>query len=155
MNKMQTTLLLIVKDANILLAEKKRGFGVGKLNGIGGKVEPNETIEEAMIRETNEEIGVTPVCYEKMATITFDEWFKGEKTRIEMSVFIANDYKGEIIETEEMKPSWFSLNNIPYDRMFADDSYWLPEILKGNKLIADFCLDEEFQIVSYNLNVIE
>ena len=51
-----TTLLLILKDNQILLAEKKRGFGVGKFNGIGGKVEKDETIEGAMIRETQEEI---------------------------------------------------------------------------------------------------
>ena len=34
----------------ILLGMKKRGFGSGKWNGFGGKVEPNETIEEAAKR---------------------------------------------------------------------------------------------------------
>lgn len=42
----------------MLLAMKKRGFGVGKFNGVGGKVEVGESEQEAAIREAEEEIGV-------------------------------------------------------------------------------------------------
>jgi hypothetical protein len=43
----QATLCLIIdKDKKrILLAMKKRGFGVGKYNGFGGKVKEDETKE--------------------------------------------------------------------------------------------------------------
>ncbi len=34
---------------------KKRGFGIGKWNGFGGKIEAGETIEAAAIRELFEE----------------------------------------------------------------------------------------------------
>lgn len=34
----------------VLLGMKKRGFGAGKWNGFGGKVQPGETIEEAARR---------------------------------------------------------------------------------------------------------
>ena len=37
---------------------KKRGFGVGKINGVGGKVGKGETIETAAVREAHEEVGV-------------------------------------------------------------------------------------------------
>jgi 8-oxo-dGTP pyrophosphatase MutT (NUDIX family) len=40
---------------------KKRGFGNGKYNGFGGKVENGETIQQAAIRETIEESGLTPL----------------------------------------------------------------------------------------------
>ena len=56
MKILETTLLLLRKDNEILLAKKKRGFGEGKYNGVGGKLEDGETPEEAMIRETEEEI---------------------------------------------------------------------------------------------------
>ena len=55
---LHTTLIILKKDDEILLGLKKRGFGKGRLNGVGGKLEPGETIEEAAIRETEEEIGV-------------------------------------------------------------------------------------------------
>ncbi len=34
----------------VLLGMKKRGFGAGKWNGFGGKVDPGETIVEAAAR---------------------------------------------------------------------------------------------------------
>lgn len=144
---------MILRGDQILLAEKKRGFGVGKINGVGGKVERGETIEQAMIRETQEEIGVTPTNFTKMATVTFDEWMNGERKLIVTNVYIATDYIGKIIETDEMKPKWFNLNEIPYNEMFEDDEIWLPEILKGNKLTAKFVYDKDFNMVSYKMDV--
>ena len=35
-----STLVLLVRDGRALLGMKKRGFGAGKWNGFGGKVEP-------------------------------------------------------------------------------------------------------------------
>ena len=52
------TLCFLLRDDEICLAMKKRGFGVGKWNGIGGKVQDGETIEEAAVRELYEEVGV-------------------------------------------------------------------------------------------------
>ena len=46
------------KNKRVLMGMKKRGFGAGKYNGFGGKVEAGETIEEAVIRELWEESGV-------------------------------------------------------------------------------------------------
>lgn len=37
------TLCYLLKDDQVLLAMKKRGFGEGKWNGPGGKVEKGET----------------------------------------------------------------------------------------------------------------
>ena len=54
------TLLFLFDCGNnrILLAMKKRGFGAGKFNGVGGKVVNGESIEEATVREAREEISV-------------------------------------------------------------------------------------------------
>ena len=54
----EMTLGFLVKDNKVLLAMKKRGFGVGRWNGIGGKLEVNESPESAMKREANEEINI-------------------------------------------------------------------------------------------------
>ena len=56
----QTTLCFLLNDnGEVLLAMKKRGFGAGKWNGIGGKVQEGEDIAAAALREIKEEIGVT------------------------------------------------------------------------------------------------
>jgi 8-oxo-dGTP pyrophosphatase MutT (NUDIX family) len=45
--------------SRILLGMKKRGFGSGKWNGFGGKVEPSDaSIEHAACREMAEECSV-------------------------------------------------------------------------------------------------
>ena len=147
MKELYTTLLHIIKDGKILLAEKKRGFGKGLFNGVGGKVEENETIEEAMIRETKEEIGVTPTNYVKHGLLVFDEFVKGERTKVFMNIYTAYDYLGEPVESDEMKPVWFLLDQIPYDKMFADDKFWMNNILEGHSFVGSFVYDENFNLL--------
>ncbi len=62
MNKVtkKYSLLFLLREDEILLVMKKRGFGSGRWNGVGGKFESGETAEQATIRECQEEIGVTP-----------------------------------------------------------------------------------------------
>lgn len=150
----QTTLCLLVKDNSVLLAMKKRGFGVGKWNGVGGKKHENETLEEAAIRETQEEIGVTPKKLERVATLNF--YFPHVPTdkdwNQQVCVFMVREWEGEVAESEEMKPEWFEVNDIPYKHMWADDTHWLPLALHGEFLIGNFSFSEdqsleEFEIV--------
>ncbi len=155
MRKIRTTLLYIIKDNKILLAEKKRGFGVGKLNGVGGKIENDESIEQAMLRETMEEIGVTPIDFEQRATIHFDFFYKGEKEKEDTYVFVASNYIGELIETEEMKPKWFELKNLPFEKMFSDDRLWLNSLIEGKKFEANIILDENFNTTDFNIKYIK
>ncbi len=151
MEELNTTLLLIIKDNKILLPQKKRGFGEGKYNGVGGKVKLGESIENAMVRETQEEIGITPINYEQFGYTEFYEFYKGKKIKINMSTFVANNYVGEIIESDEMKPFWFEINNIPYNNMHPDDKYWLPILLQGKKFKAVFEIDENNNVTNYNI----
>ena len=151
MNTKTLSLLFLKREGELLLAMKKRGFGEGRWNGVGGKVEEGESIERAMIREAQEEIGVTPTAYEKVADIRFDEFFKGEPTLMHVHVFVAEEWSGEPVESEEMAPQWFSYENIPYDSMWSDDVYWLPSVVDGKKISADFKLDVSDAIVSHTI----
>ena len=53
------TLVLLREGDRVLLGMKKRGFGAGKWNGFGGKLEPGESVVEAAAREVREECGFT------------------------------------------------------------------------------------------------
>lgn len=155
MKRIETTLLIIRKNGKVLLARKKRGFGMGKFNGVGGKREPNETIDETMIRETQEEINVTPQSWQKMAEIEYDEIMKGERCLVLMSLYEATDYEGEPVETEEMAPHWFDENALPFGEMFGDDPYWFPYLLSGQKFKAKFVFDDDFNITFHDVKPVE
>ena len=64
------TLVFVIEKSRILLGLKKRGFGVGRWNGFGGKVEKQETIEEAAKRRArlNEAIVLSVCCLHEVQT---------------------------------------------------------------------------------------
>ncbi len=151
----QDTIVFLLNDETeeIVLAMKKRGFGVGKLNGVGGKVSKDESITAAAVREAHEEIGVTIVEADlvKVAELTFH--FK-DKTdwSINAHVFFTRAWTGEPVETEEMAPEWFDQNTIPYERMWVDDKYWLPMVLRGDYVVAEFNFNNDGSaLIKFNI----
>jgi 8-oxo-dGTP diphosphatase/2-hydroxy-dATP diphosphatase len=130
MKKLMTVGLIIEGD-RVLLGMKKRGFGEGRWNGFGGKVHPNETNEEAMKRELFEETGLKALKLEDYGKIEFE--FENDPVHLELHFFRINSYTGEAIETEEMKPQWFSINEIPYDKMWPVDRQWMELFVKQKK----------------------
>lgn len=135
------TLCFVMKEDRILLAMKKRGFGAGRWNGFGGKVEAGETIEEAAKRETKEECGIEIVEMEKAGIHEF-EFASDRGTILEVHVFRVSEWQGEPRETEEMRPQWFTTDAIPYDEMWPDDIHWIPVFLTGKKFRTKFLFGE-------------
>ena len=147
----ELTLLFLRRNDEVLLAMKKRGFGEGRWNGVGGKLEEGESLEEALLRESQEEIGVTPVVYTQVADITFDQFYKSEPAHMHVHAFIAHEWNGVPEESEEMKPQWFAIDTLPYENMWADDPFWLPLVLEGKKIRANFTLDVSDTITSHSI----
>ncbi len=136
----RATLCFVVRDGWILLIRKKRGLGAGKINAPGGKLEPGETALAAAVRETREEVGVTPMGVDLRGELFFQ--FK-DGYALECSVFVATDCEGELIETDEAKPIWTRLEEIPFGEMWADDVHWLPGMLEGRCFRGYFEFDLE------------
>lgn len=105
-----------------------------------------------MLRETKEEIGIVPTIYKKQGEIVFDEYMKGERSLVVMSIFVAKDFEGEPIESEEMRPEWFDLDKVPFDKMFPDDKFWFPHILDEKFVRGKFVFDENFKLISYSVD---
>lgn len=137
---MVANLVFLTRGEDVLLIHKKTGLGAGKINGPGGKLEPGETAIEAAVREVEEELLITPTGLEEMGELHFD-FVDG--LRLHCTVFRGTGFEGTPTETREAKPEWFPIAEIPLDRMWADDRYWLPDMLAGKKFLAWFRFDDE------------
>jgi 8-oxo-dGTP pyrophosphatase MutT (NUDIX family) len=147
----QMTVCFLLRHApalEVLLGFKKAGFGSGKYTGIGGKVEPAETVEAAAKREVEEEIGVTipDECLQYMGKVTFLFPFRPQWTQ-EVFIFLANQWQGELKESDEIKPFWFEPDEIPYEAMWQDARDWIPLILQGNKIQATISFKDDNETV--------
>lgn len=148
------TLLFLVKDGQILLAMKKRGFGAGKWNGVGGKIEKGESIEEALVRECQEEVGVTPQTWKQVAELDFVQDATTDPWHMYVHAYISNEWVGNPSESEEMRPEWFPLDKIPYTEMWDDDQYWLPTVLAGELVYGEFTFDENDKMTSHDIQTV-
>lgn len=153
----QATVTLLLKRDKVLLAMKKRGFGVGKWNGVGGKPNPGESITAAAVRESQEEIGVTPIDPKLVAVLNF--YFPlvpAEKNwNQQVWVYTAAKWKGEPKETEEMAPKWFQFKDIPFKEMWEDDEIWMPKVFAGALLRASFMFGENEKLEEHYVNEVK
>ncbi len=152
-NKKLLTLCIIHQHPNILLGMKKRGFGAGRWNGFGGKVSQGETIEDAAKREVQEEAGIDVRDLNKVGIIEFE--FKGNPEILEVHIFRSEHFSGEPAESEEMKPQWFHIDEIPFDSMWPDDIHWIPLFLVGKKFAGKFLFGDGDSILSQKLVEVE
>ncbi|XP_046638543.1 oxidized purine nucleoside triphosphate hydrolase-like [Daphnia pulicaria] len=145
------TLVLVLKKSEILLGLKKRGFGEGKWNGFGGKIESGESVIQAAIRELHEESGIMTEesNLTKCGIINMD--FSNGETPFKIHVFRCSEYKGEILETEEMKPQWFDVQHIPYDLMWSEARIWFPVFLSGTSFHASFSFNALGDIIKHTI----
>lgn len=145
----ERTICFLLSDGRILLPMKKRGFGAGNYNGYGGKKDSEDrTIEDTAVRELFEEAGVRANInhLDKRAVIDFHFPAKPEFNQ-RVHVYFLEQWEGEPVETEEMKPEWFNRNAIPYNKMWDSDKIWLPLIMSGKIINATFIWKEDNKTV--------
>ena len=152
-----TLVFLIKKEGKdikeICLAMKKRGFGVGKWNGVGGKQEPNELIEETAKRETKEEIFVDVKDLIKTGELEFYFINKPEFNQ-KVHIYLTEKWDGEPKESGEMKPAWFNVKDIPFNDMWVDDPFWFPLILSGKKIKGKFSFGDNNELIGKNVVIL-
>ena len=132
------TLVFVIRDGKILLIDKKTGFGKGKVNGPGGKVEKGESPQACAIRECREELGITVsnLRYSGQHRFQFVDGYS-----IHVWVYNSEEFEGVPVETLEARPLWVSVDEIPYERMWEDDSLWLPMLLRGERFQGRWLFD--------------
>ena len=150
----RTTLVIIKRENEVLLGMKKRGLGVGKWNGFGGKLTAGETLKQCAARELNEECSLTvdEKDLQQTGILMFD--FLGENLFIEVNVFKASKFYGIPTESEEMAPKWFLTENVPFDKLWADDVLWYPLLFQNKLFYGVFQFQGHDNMVFHDLKVV-
>ena len=139
--EIRATLMFVVRGSEVLLIEKLRGIGSGKINGPGGKIDPGESPRQAAVRETQEELHVTPINPVKMGELFFA---MTDLPDIHCHVFMAREFEGSPTATDEAIPRWTRIDQLPLELMWEDDQYWLPHILEdGRTFMGRFSFEGE------------
>jgi 8-oxo-dGTP diphosphatase len=143
------TLLFVVRGGELLLMRKKRGLGAGKINAPGGKLDPGEAPLAGAIRETREEVCVTPRQIHWAGRNRF-QFTDG--AAIDVHVFHASACDGTPAPTPEAEPLWVPLSRIPYAEMWEDDALWLPHLLARRSFSGRFLFDGD-RMLDWSLRV--
>ena len=150
----QTCLCLLTRvsgdgEAEVLLGYKKTGLGTGKIVALGGHVEQRESAAQAAAREVKEESGIVVAAdsLREAALITF--LFPARPAwDMTVAVFTAGAWSGEPHETDEIRPEWFPVAALPFDRMWDDGERWVPQVLAGERLRAIFSYADDCETVA-------
>lgn len=140
----------------ILLGRKQRGFGEGKWNGFGGKQESGERLCDTAVRELYEEALLTASSdmLTEAARLTFVYSDTNDVHEVTAYTLTVEDAEAPA-HTEEMYCAWFRVVEIPYEQMWVDDQYWLPQVLKGKYVNARFVFKDHDTIIEKEITVEE
>jgi 8-oxo-dGTP diphosphatase len=160
MTSTAVTLCFLLRDtpsgaSEVLLGLKKTGFGVGKIVGLGGHVEPGESDAEAVCREVHEEAGVT-VLQEDLRDAGMVEFVFPARPEWNMStrLFTTRRWQGEPSESPEIAPEWFDTSSLPVERMWQDADHWLPVVLDDGAVDIVVTLNPDNETVASSVSIL-
>ncbi|MBM4170488.1 MAG: 8-oxo-dGTP diphosphatase [Ignavibacteria bacterium] len=137
---MQLATLCYVMNKNRTLmihrTKKKNDYHEGKWNGLGGKFDSGESPEECAIREVREESGLIVEKPKLKGFITFPmfdnvkDWY--------VFVFTFNEFKGELIESNEGRLDWIPNEKLIELNLWEGDQIFIPWLFQDKFFSAKF-----------------
>ncbi|WP_279432178.1 8-oxo-dGTP diphosphatase [Labedella populi] len=132
----------------VLVGRKLTGLGAGRAVAPGGKIQPGESPEDAVVREVAEETGIVvdPAALEARGVIDYTFPTKPEWSQRSF-VFVCRSFVGDGEPSTELDPEWWPLGRVPFERMWDDARAWLPDVLAGGRVDAAFEFGEDLSSV--------
>lgn len=120
-----STLCYVQRSGQYLMlhrVKKKQDMNQDKWIGIGGKLEPGESPEDCLLREAQEETGLTLTDYRFRGVVTFvsDRW--GTEY---MFLYTATGFTGEMKVCDEGDLEWVEFDKIPSLPLWQGDHIFL------------------------------
>ena len=128
--KLQVVAAIICKDNRIFATQRGYGEVSGQWEFPGGKVEPGETPEEALIREIKEELDIEISVGKYIHTVEYDY----PTFHLSMLCFICKILSGSLVLKEHEEARWLEKDNL-----YSVD--WLPADLEIVSLLERENLD--------------
>ncbi len=125
----------------------------GKWNGVGGKIHPGESPEEAVIREVKEETNLNIKNPRMRGVLLFPEFFGQDgKGDWYVFVFMATDFEGKLFkETREGKLEWVDTDKVLSLNVWPDDHYWF-HLLKQEKFFTGkFVFGKDGSVIDHSV----
>lgn len=123
-----TTMIYLKKDDCYLLLyrnKKEHDINHNKWIGVGGHVEPGETIDECAIREVKEETGLDVHSLSCSGEVLFVD----ENLKMMMYIYEITDFSGDLIECNEGELKWIPIKDIYNYPMWEGDKAFLPKLI--------------------------
>lgn len=127
---MTTVLCYVERDGQYLMLyrnKKAHDLNGGKWIGVGGKCEPGEAPEEALVREVREETGLTLTSWKRRGLVTF---VQGALTEY-MFLFTADGFTGTMGDCDEGELHWVPKQAVTDLPLWEGDREFLP-LLTGD-----------------------
>lgn len=143
-----TTLCYIRREGSYLLlhrTKKEHDFNKDKWIGVGGKFEDKESPEECLLREVEEETGLTLRSWRWHGIVTF---VSDEYPTEYMYLYTSSDFTGNVSDCDEGELEWIPVPEVfrlplwPGDRIFLrliqeDEPFFsLKLCYRGDRLIS-------------------
>ena len=119
---------LVDPDNRVLIAQRPQGKALAGLWEFpGGKLEPGERPEATLIRELNEEIGIT-VREACLAPLTFAS-HAYDDFHLLMPLYICRRWEGNVVAREGQNLAWVRANKLRDYKMPPADLPLIPHLI--------------------------
>jgi 8-oxo-dGTP diphosphatase len=120
---------------HVALVNKNRpAWQKGRLNGIGGHIEPDETPEQAMVREFKEEAGCDILNWRQYCVVRGSEY--------ELNLFTAKNETAEVRSVTDEMVGWYPVGRLP-DNILPNLKWLIPMADYGLPIKAEIIHESE------------